>query len=54
METGENVVLCPNCRWSARGSDEQELRAAKDHHAMYECPLPLSVASAPLQGALAS
>jgi len=40
METGQTVVLCPNCRWSARGIDEQELRAAKDHHAMYECPLP--------------
>lgn len=40
METQETVVLCPNCRWSARGSDEKELKAAKDRHAMYECPLP--------------
>jgi hypothetical protein len=54
METAENVVLCPNCRWSARGIDEQELRAAKDHHAMYECPLSPSAATAPLHGALAS
>ena len=40
METNETVVLCPNCRWSARGTDEQELKAAKDRHGMYECPLP--------------
>jgi hypothetical protein len=53
METSQNVVLCPNCRWSARGSDEQELRAAKDHHAMYECPLPSAATSNALD-ALAS
>lgn len=42
MENQETVVLCPNCRWSARGVNEQELSAAKDRHAMYECPLPAS------------
>jgi len=40
MENQETVVLCPNCRWSARGSDTQEIQIAKDRHAMYECPLP--------------
>jgi len=54
METGQAVVLCPNCRWSARGVDEQQLRAAKDHHAMYECPLPSSTATGDLLDALAS
>jgi len=54
METGQTVVLCPNCRWSARGVDEQVLRAAKDHHAMYECPLPPSTATGELLDALAS
>jgi hypothetical protein len=39
----ETVVLCPNCRWSARGADERELQAAKDYHAMYECPLSSSM-----------
>lgn len=54
METREtSVVLCPNCRWSARGSNEQELKAAKDHHAMYECPLP-AAAGDTLIDALAS
>ncbi|HWY68331.1 MAG TPA: hypothetical protein VNX88_06675 [Terriglobales bacterium] len=53
METTQSVVLCPNCRWSARGVDEQELRAAKDHHAMYECPLP-SAATSDVLDALAS
>jgi hypothetical protein len=38
----ETVVLCPNCRWSARGADERELQTAKDYHAMYECPLSSS------------
>jgi predicted small metal-binding protein len=52
MEAHETVVLCPNCRWSARGQNEQELSEAKDRHAMYECPLP-SVAAAHLD-ALAS
>jgi len=42
MENNETVVLCPNCRWSARGEDERLLNEAKDHHAMYECPLPSS------------
>ena len=54
MESEETVVLCPNCRWSARGSDEQELKAAKDHHAMYECPLPAAAAGNQVFGALAS
>ena len=54
METGQTVVLCPNCRWSARGVDEQQLRAAKDHHAMYECPLPSAAPGDPLVDALAS
>jgi hypothetical protein len=40
MEASETVVLCPNCRWSAQGANEQELKAAKDYHALYECPLP--------------
>lgn len=40
MEKTESIVLCPNCRWSAQGANEQELKAAKDYHAMYECPLP--------------
>ena len=40
MENQETVVLCPNCRWRARGTDEQALNAAKDRHGMYECPLP--------------
>jgi hypothetical protein len=42
MEKAEIVVLCPNCRWSAQGANEQELKAAKDYHGMYECPLPSS------------
>ena len=53
METRETVVLCPNCRWSARGADEQALSEAKDFHAMYECPLPSS-ANAHSVDALAS
>ena len=54
METHETtVVLCPNCRWSARGVNEQELRAAKDYHAMYECPLP-AAAGGEFANALAS
>jgi hypothetical protein len=53
MAAHETVVLCPNCRWSARGQDEQELSAAKDRHAMYECPLP-SVAAGHRLDALAS
>ena len=53
MENSENVVLCPNCRWSAHGSNEQELKAAKDYHAMYECPLP-STSTQAIPSALAS
>ena len=53
MEREEAVVLCPNCRWSARGANEHELRAAKDHHAMYECPLP-AASTNQVFGALAS
>ena len=53
MENLETVVLCPNCRWSARGQDERLLNEAKDRHAMYECPLPSS-ASASEVTALAS
>ena len=54
MEAHETtVVLCPNCRWSARGSDQHELQAAKDRHAMYECPLP-ATGSGDLVDALAS
>jgi hypothetical protein len=53
MEAHETVVLCPNCRWSARGQNEQELSAAKDRHAMYECPLPSAAANSALD-ALAS
>ena len=52
MENRENVVLCPNCRWSAQGENEQELKAAKDYHALYECPLPS--ANPALTDALAS
>jgi len=52
METSETVVLCPNCRWSAQGANEQELKAAKDYHALYECPLPKT--SSELPRALAS
>ena len=44
METRQTTVLCPNCRWSAKGSNEQDLKAAKDYHALYECPLPSSAA----------
>jgi hypothetical protein len=53
MEPNETVVLCPNCRWSARGTDEMVLKAAKDHHALYECPLP-AAAQNPLINAVAS
>jgi hypothetical protein len=54
MESHEmTVVLCPNCRWSARGVNEQELKAAKDHHALYECPLP-AAGSGEFVSALAS
>lgn len=53
MENHETVVLCPNCRWSARGEDERALNEAKDFHAMYECPLPSSASAHPLD-ALAS
>jgi len=53
MEKRESVVLCPNCRWSAQGDNEQELKAAKDYHAMYECPLP-ATASHDLPNTLAS
>lgn len=53
METHETVVLCPNCRWSARGEDERVLSEAKDRHAMYECPLPSSASGSALD-ALAS
>ena len=42
MEGHETVLLCPNCRWSARGDNESELNRARDMHALYECPLPLS------------
>jgi len=53
MEKTETIVLCPNCRWSAQGANEQELRAAKDYHAMYECPLP-SASIVQVPSALAS
>lgn len=47
MENLVNVVLCPNCRWSARGVSEEELKAAKDYHALYECPLPAAATASP-------
>jgi predicted RNA-binding Zn-ribbon protein involved in translation (DUF1610 family) len=46
MEAHETVFLCPNCRWSARGENEAELSSARDRHALYECPLPMSGAEA--------
>ena len=32
------TVTCPNCRWIATGPDVEALKAAKEHHATYQCP----------------
>ncbi len=34
----QTTVTCPNCRWMATGEDVEALKAAKDHHATYQCP----------------